>query len=229
MTKKQEDKLSMWTVANAVLSKHEAVWTKIKAFANAAALFRQIRLDIDPEADTQQSDKTGITQNKAQQRSDLIEECKQAALNIESYAINKKDFELEKRFQFTPTYFEKLRDNALPIAAHSIFNKAQALQKELNDYGVTPETLKELNEAILRYENINPAPQLASGNRKQATVNIAGKLKDGTVQLKLMDKMLGNFRKTNPGFVSAFKNARVVINTTIFQTDYPHIGNKIIQ
>jgi hypothetical protein len=212
MTKRQEDKLTMWTATNAVLNQYEAVWQGIKAFLNAATEFRKIRLEIDPEADMQQSNKTGITQDKAAWRKSVTEKCRQMALNIEAYAISNKNFSLQKQFEFTPTYFEKLRDNALPVVAHAIINKAIALKDALAEYGTTGENIKELSKAINRYENMSPAPKLASDRGKQATVNIAEKLEAGNTQLKLMDKLAGNFAGTHPEFVSAFRNARIVIN-----------------
>ncbi|KAA5536732.1 hypothetical protein F0919_03415 [Taibaiella lutea] len=214
MTKRQEDQLTMWTATNAVLKNYEEKWKSIAAFANAAHLFRKISLEVNAAISTQQQDNTGITQGKIAMRSNLTEQCRQMALNIESYAFNIKDFALEQQFHFTPTYFERLRDNALPVVAGAIFQKASDLKTQLSDYGVGDEELKELKTLIEKYKGMNPAPRLAKGEVKQATVNIADKINEGTEQLNLMDKLAGNFSKKSPEFVSSFRNARIVINRT---------------
>jgi hypothetical protein len=212
MTKRQEDQLTMWTATDAVLKNYGEKWKTIPAFANAAYLFREIRLKVSTDANTQQQDNTGITQGKVVMRNNLTEQCRQMSLNIKSYAHNTKDFALEKQFHFTPTYFEKLRDNAVPIVADAILEKALNLKKELNDYGVSDEELKELKTSLEKYKGMNPAPRLAKGEVKQATVNVSDKIKEGAEQLSLMDNLVGNFNKKSPEFVSAFRNARIVIN-----------------
>jgi hypothetical protein len=212
MTKRQEDQLTMWSATEAVLKTYEGQWSTIVAFANAADLFRIIRLEVSPEANTQQQDNTGITYAKTVERSNLTELCKQMALNIKSYAVNIKDFGLEKQFDFTPTYFERLRDNAIPIVADAILQKAVGIKEVLDDYGVGEDELNYLEASIKKYKGMNPAPRLVQGIVKQATVNITGKMNEGNAQLKQMDNMVGNFNKTLPEFVSAFRNARIVIN-----------------
>jgi hypothetical protein len=194
MTKRQEDQLTMWTATDAVLKNYEEKWKIIPAFANAAYLFRKIRLEVSTDANTQQQNNTGITQGKAVMRSNLIEQCKQMALNIKSYAHNTKDFALEKQFDFTLTYFERLRDNAIPVVAEAILEKAIDLKKELSDYGAGEEDLKELEISLEQYKKMNPAPRLAKGEVKQATVNISDKINEGTEQLQLMDNLAGNFQ-----------------------------------
>ncbi|KAA5534511.1 hypothetical protein F0919_07775 [Taibaiella lutea] len=214
MTKKQEDQLTMWSATEAVLLKHEGLWQSIPAFADAAAQFRRIRIEVNPEANTQHQDNTGITYAKTVERSNLTELCKQMALNIKSYAINIKDFGLEKQFEFTPSYFDKLRDNAIPVVADAIYDKATALLEVLGDYGVGNNEMEELQASIINYKSMNPAPRLVKGEVKQATVNLSEKIQEGTAQLKQMDNLAGNFNKRSPEFVSAFRNARIVINTS---------------
>ena len=91
MNRTQEDTLTMWTTTNAVLNKNTEIWSEAKAFANAVAIFRKIRLEIDPEANMQRTDIPGITEEKTQERIRLNALAKQMALNIEAYAFNKKD------------------------------------------------------------------------------------------------------------------------------------------
>jgi len=212
MTKHQEDQLTMWTATDAVLRAHEAQWQSIVAFANAVALFRQIREAVSPEASTQQQDNTGITLAKTVLKENLIEQCKQMALNIKSYAVNIQDFGLQKQFDFTPTYFERLRDNTVSVVANTIFEKGNMLRKALADYGTGKEELEALQLTLTKYKDMNAAPRLAKGAVKQATVNISDKMSEGSLQLSQMDNLVGNFNKKYPEFVSAFRNARIVIN-----------------
>jgi hypothetical protein len=212
MTKKQEDQLTMWSATDAVLGKYESTWTSILAFADAATKFRHVRAEINPEAKTQQRNNTGITQAKTVERSNLTELCKQMALTIKAYAVNSKDFGLEKQFDFTKSYFDKLRDNAIPVVADAIYGKAVELIAALTDYGVGQQELDELRIVLINYKSANPGPRLVKGEVKQATVNLSEKLHEGTVQLNQMDNLVGNFNKNYPEFVSAFRSARMVIN-----------------
>ena len=212
MNRTQEDTLTMWTTTNAVLNKNTEIWSEAKAFANAVAIFRKIRLEIDPEANMQRTDIPGITEEKTQERIRLNALAKQMALNIEAYAFNKKDIILQRQFTFATSYFNKLRDNTITSVANAIYDKAVKLGKELEDYGVGAKQLTNLQSAIKEYEVVNSGPREAMGEVKTATVSIAGKLKAGKAQLELMDKLVGNFAEDHPKFVALFINARVVIN-----------------
>ena len=211
MTDRQEDKITMWTTVNAVLENYPEVWSTLDGFANAANAFFIIREEIDPSASLQKSPNKGYTEAKHISGNDLISFSYQMALNIKSYAMNAKDFVLTKQYQYSLSDFNKFRDNELPTMVKDMVNKAKELDKALNAYGVTVAEIEELNNALKEYNVTNPAVAIAKGQSKQATVNIAKKLAEGTEQLELMDNLAGNFNKKNPEFVAAFRNARIVI------------------
>jgi hypothetical protein len=212
MTRSQENKLSMWTTTHALLGNNETIWKNLEAFAEAVDLFRQIRLGIDPHAGKQQSNDTGITEDKQRAIKEMTGLAMQLARNMEAYAIKTKNAALQKQFELPPSQFDRMRDNTLPILVKTILDKAKALSKELVPYGTTDATIDALKESLDQYGIKTPNPKLASNNRKEATGSIAQKIKDGEVQLKLMDNMVGNFKNDHPAFVVAYHDAREIIN-----------------
>ena len=212
MNAKQEDKLTMWTATHAVLSKNEDLTKTVKAFYDAFQHFRNIRLELQPDAEIQSSATTGVTIDKAALRDKAVKQAEQMASNIKAYAKKTKNNELKKQFTFSHTSFDRLRDNTFPVIIGNILSKAKKLEGALADYGVTVAKVAKLQETLDSYNGINPAPRLATGDRKQATVNIAAKIKEGEEELEQMDDLIGNFQEENPNFVASYRNARVVIS-----------------
>ena len=212
MTQRQEDILSMWNTTQAILMANETVWRSLNAFSTAADRFYAIHLEIDPNARIQQSAITGITLDKQALRRQLTAQVVQLAANMQAYAMVVQNNTLLDQVKFSPTHFDRLRDSMLPIMVRSLRETALVQGTALADYGITEATLTSLEQALEQYENMNAAPRVAIGTRKAAGTGIVQQIRQGNLQLELMDKLAGNFSTGHPEFVAAFLSARTVIH-----------------
>ncbi len=202
----------MWNTAETVLSANEEVWSSLNAFAAAAERFRNIHLEIDPNARIQKTATTGIALDKQLVRRRLTAQVAQLAANLQAFATVAQNNTLLDQVSFRPTHFDRLRDSMLPIVVRSLLEKARQYSAALPDYGVTGATVEQVELALKEYESMNTAPRVAIGTRKTARADIMQQLRDGNAQLELMDKLVGNFSAAHPDFVAAFRNARNVIH-----------------
>ena len=212
MTREQENILTMWTTVDQTLDLFKEVWTKLKAFDNAVNTFRDIRLELDPEAGKQKKKTNGITMDKHQQRMKVTKLGLQMAANIEAYARNIKDMSLQMEATFKPTHLNRLRDDEFPVTISNIIKRAKGLVAQLTDYGTTAKSIDLLQEALNKYNEWIAAPRIATATKKTATKNIAGGMEDGEEQLIIMDRLLGNMEESSPTFTNTFKSARMIIN-----------------
>lgn len=202
----------MWSTAEAVLAANEKVWTGLDAFAAAVQNFRDIRKQIDPRARSQKSATIGIALDKQAVRNELTVLVNQLAANLQAYAAVTHNNTLQEQVHFGPSHFTRLRDNMLPVIVRSLLEKAEAQEQALIGYGITAAGIDEIKNVLNQYETINTAPRLAIGDRKKATSDMALQIKEGNNQLEVLDKLAGNFADNAPGFVAAFRNARIIIH-----------------
>lgn len=211
MTQQQENVLSMWNTAEAVLMTNEAVWRNLMAFSAAADRFHTIHLELNPNARVQKAAITGITLDKQMLRRQLTDQVIQLAANMQVYATVEQNHTLRDQVSFRPTHFDRMRDSMLPIVVRSLLDTAQLHSAALTDYGVTEAKRTQVEQALSQYENMSTAPRVAIGARKTARSGIAQQIKEGNAQLELLDKLVGNFAADHPEFVAAFRSARLVI------------------
>lgn len=191
---------------------NETVWRNLNAFSDAADRFRNIHLELDPNARVQKAAITGIALDKQVLRSQLTAQVIQLAANLQVFATVAQNHTLREQVSFRPTHFDRLRDSMLPIVVRSLLETALVHSTALVDYGVTETKRAQVEQALSEYENMNAAPRVAIGTRKAARSGIAQQIKQGNAQLELMDKLVGNFDAEHPEFVAAFRSARTVIH-----------------
>jgi hypothetical protein len=214
MTQKQENALSTWAATDAVLAKYEPVWSALPGFAANVASFRRERQLLDPDAARQQQGTTGIGSGKRATKEELAAAATQMAGNIHVWADNHNHIELAERVDYAEKELSRQRDNVLPVTAANILKLGKEYRKDTNldTYGVNDASIKELEDLLGRYDGKNASTRVAKSEQKTATVNVAQHIAAGNHYLELLDKLIGNFLKGNPDFVSDYHNARILID-----------------
>lgn len=218
MTRRQENVITMWHAVDTVLSNYENAWVELPAMVRAVERFRSLRRELDPDAMVQKTGTVGITAEKQALRDRLNNAVSQLAANLQAYALEHDKKELLQEVRYFISDIIAMRDNILPIVARKLLENGSGLGEEITEYGVSEGTLQELNELLVQYLGYNSAPRLAIGSRKAATAGIGQKIKAGTMQLEIMDRLSGNVALKFPDFVAAFRNARKVIELGTHKT-----------
>lgn len=215
MTKRQENTLTMWAAVHTVLLREEQVWRPLEAFSKAADLFFRLQQALIPVVGLQLSGTHGITLDKKAVRSQLEEASVQLAANLEAFALTTGNNALKEEVHFTASSFSVMRDNILPVTVQKLLDKGAMYFNELTAYGVAEESLKELQQLLNHYLDYSAAPRVAIGKRKTARTDIAAQIEEGNNALEIMDKLAGNFNNTAPGFVAAFRSARMIVDVGV--------------
>ena len=82
----------------------------------------------------------------------------------------------------------------------------------LKGYGVTEAMLTKLGDAIKAYEKAIGSPRVAISERKTHTDAIPGELKKMRQGFAKLDRLVVMFEDDAPGFVSDYRNARVIVD-----------------
>ena len=202
----------MYTVTNAVLMDNEPVWNVLPGFVTAKNKFNLIWLDIDPDAAKQLAGTGTASDTKSSTRTLLTGFMLRMNGNMHAYAIATGNMALRSDTNISESTLDRLRDNTFLMTAKMTRELAITNAAGLTDYGVTDAFMAQFTQAIKDYSDGMPGPRKAISLRSTATKGIKEKIAACNEQLLIMDKLMENFRETNPQFVSDYFSARMIID-----------------
>jgi len=219
MNARQENKFSMYLLVKILLNTFNAIWAGIPGFVLAVNEFFGKLTDIDGDVQVQETKKTGITKNKKKAKKSLIDKALEVMGALQKIATDTNDDELYDDVNFTESQLSNTRDTILLERVAIIKTAATAHAAELLGEGIDAADLTEFNDRITLYAGIVSSPTQARSNKKIATANLKIHVKDtDTILKKKLDKLMLQFKDTNPDFYDAYKNDRIVIDLGIHHT-----------
>lgn len=213
MNAPQENKLSMYLTVKTVCDGAAAVWTPIPAFAtNYATFIAQVRL-IQQLAAAQASDRSGATRNKSDITETLADSVLAVAGALTAFATVQNDETLKSRVDFPRSSFLGLRDVEMAGTAELVLAEATSRLPLLADYGLTAAKLATFEDQIDAYAAIAEAPRSGIAGRKTITAQIAEEFQKADAVLKdVLDRLLQQFKTSNPSFYNDYTNARTIVD-----------------
>jgi RNA-binding protein YhbY len=108
--------------------------------------------------------------------------------------------------------FYRTSHNAALALVKQILDLAKQYAKQLGEYGIKEDKLKEIDKAINAFQTIIAKPMDTIGERKQKTTNLAQLFAalDSTFYDRL-DKLMVLFKQTAPDFYGEYRTARNII------------------
>jgi hypothetical protein len=196
-----------------VLDNNRPLWaTNTKFTANYTTLSENITA-IAGEQRKQESDKTGITQNKDTLRENLMEQVFAIASGLRSYAADISDKELEQRVKTSENNLARIAETRLTNISESIHTLGTEHLDTLSEYGITAPMLAALRTTIDEFKNVQPDTRLAINTGALATVQMQ-KLFTSTSNLlrRQLDTKMVLYKKNNRAFHDAYFQARNIID-----------------
>lgn len=211
MLDKQENKLSMYRVAEKLLDDNSIIWNGTPGFVISKGLFSGKIVAINTAAAQQQAIITGVSTDKNVLKLSLVDKAAPVAAAIIIYASQNNNNELLEAVNFTHTQLIKTRDDLLGGICQNIHTKATENLLALADFGITAGSLTALQAAITAYSVKVPAPGTAQLTKSTATFNLRKLFKETDVILKMqVDRFVLTFKSSNPDFYTAYQKARVI-------------------
>ena len=211
MNNKQRNKLTMYEAVAQALQENQATWKSIKAMDKAFTTLQQLLKDIRI-TDTQRSKTTkGATQSKNEQKDKMALLAATMASSAYAYAGEINDSRLKAMFNYSLSTISLMDDNNAVSLCRAIYEEAEKIKKELEDYDIKAADFKELKENIDVFNASIGGNTNIKSNRVSATKTLTT-LFDETDDLlrERMDKMLFRFKKDKPEFYQIYNNVRVI-------------------
>jgi hypothetical protein len=214
MKKNQEDTLNMLEATNSVLQTHNAVWTGNVPFSAAVTQFEAGIDAIENLRDQQDTDISGIAQDKENKRRALEEQTFTAGKILAFYASTVNNRELREKVNFTKSALINARDNELPGMSQQVHQEAVANAAAVLPFGLTAAMTTALGTALDDFVDYISKPRAAESETSAATEQLPVAFEATTTLLEeQLDAGMELYRVSDPDFYAQYHNARIIVNS----------------
>jgi hypothetical protein len=212
MNQKQQNRLSMMKAVRDTNQAAKETWEGMKPYKKANDDLNAKITEIDQAAEDQQLSSTGITQDKQAWAEAAVDKVLNIAKNGRVYALEVKNLDLHEQLDVSEFYLLNLPDNEQNAALKAVLTAINPFVNNLADYMITAAVMDEAQAAVAQSEEVLAKPRTAITAHSTVTASVNTLLTEATRILERMDDLIHNFEKTNPAFVSNYKNARMIID-----------------
>jgi hypothetical protein len=211
MRLKQSNKLVMYDSIARYLRENSATVNTIPKFTQALTKFEAAIEAIRTKEDERQVSTKGKTEAKYNAEEDLINAILKIASGLFPYAINTNNTELRELADVNYSGLDRLKDVDLIAKGNQIHASAGTLITELADYGLTPDDLTLLKEAIDNYRDTTTYRDASVAQRKGASVSLKDLFNNADDILELeVDRFAAQLKISYPDFYNGYSGARII-------------------
>lgn len=219
MTAYQKAKVTMFKTIVEYCDENTAIISSVAAFVNALTNAKAKLVLLDDNEQLNAVPITGIAADKSDRRKNVIDYGFDIAGMLFAFADAEKNNTLKDEVSFTMSDFKRMRDNDLVNVCRAIHARAVENVDTAKDFGINAALLTEFAAAIDDYEAAMPKPRTAIGKRKTQKANVVELIAEiEDILEKQMDKLMTNFRKSNPDFYETYFNLREIIDPSTTHT-----------
>lgn len=215
MNKSQINKFRMYEAVDLGFASHSELIQKFDELISARQRLQAGLQVIGQNRQVQEVDRTGLTKNKVQLRSELVNLILQFSAAIKAYATVIKNLDLKTRANYNPSELKTVSDPVLADIGLLLKDLATPYSKELLKYFIGEAEFTELDRLLVEFKTSIPKSRAAGNVSKTSTKNIGG-------IFEAMDKLLREeidvlmlpFQFKESDFYNIYKNARSIVNYT---------------
>ncbi|MFA6596933.1 MAG: hypothetical protein WCS69_04355 [Ignavibacteriaceae bacterium] len=178
----------------------------ISAFSDVIAINKEIDLN---EKVVQEGTK-GKVVSRDDSQSELIKIALVCAGAIYGYAAAENDLELLTFADVSSSTFKKMRDAEIPLKVEKILDKGDELGAALIPFGLSEEKRTTGRASLDDYMEKFGSVNTGKGNKKSAAESSKKLLVKVDQKLKVLDKLMLNFKEEKPDLYSRYSMARII-------------------
>jgi hypothetical protein len=216
MNKHQENKLSMYKTTRQALQNNTSVWEKVPAIVTTFKEFETSIEEIENLLKKQSIDLTGITQTKEERLSILADAAMAIAGPLHAFASQMSNSSLMQKVNIFRSDILDARDSTVIELVQIIADTAKENLTSLADFGINQASITDLQEKVDDFNAITSAPRISVTERKVITIELEKGLEETADLLnERLDKLIEQFKTTEPTFYDQYQNARIIVDSGI--------------
>ena len=226
MTKREENKLTMYKAVLGMLNNNKAKTETVPAFAAVEDQFFKAVEEIEFRHGKHQTVAKGAAQQKSVDEDELVDGIVTLGSLLYVLAVQKGDRTLQEAAKVTESALKQMRDAELLSRARTVFEKAEALKGELTNYGIDEAKLSAIKTQIDKYAAALEGTEAVAAEKtatRQAqsvfpyclynvTVRALSQAYDQAdhVLYDMIDPLMEIFRSSDSYFYNQYFSARVI-------------------
>jgi hypothetical protein len=211
MTGRQKSKLDMFQSIESVCSQYRHVWNQLPAFREAFGCFQKQLQSLTVLAHTQRRHTGGAAQDKVNARERLCVLAFEVSAAIRAATSASGGTKAATKLDFSLTQLRIGKDQLCLERCRQILVAAQNGPRDLETFGVTPQRLRDLSEALEAFTSA------AEHTRTLRTANksVTGQLPAGfraveQILYNQLDNLMPQFQSSAPRFYNQYQENRVM-------------------
>lgn len=211
MNAKQENRFNMYLVVKAFFVTNLVLLTTLPNFQVLYNAFLEFIDAISNYSGQQSLNNGGVTKTKLAVRLNLLMLAGNISSRLSAFALFTNNKILQSEIHFSKSKLKSGSDAKINGWSEIIYNRADANLAQLEDYGVTADTLEGLRDAIDSFVGFMPRPKVGKDNLKEATYKLGENFKDAEHTLAQIDALVFMLELSNPDIFNGYRQARKIL------------------
>ncbi len=212
MTQRQLSIYKMLRVLRMFFDRYIDTIQPIPHFTEISVALDTLVVGIDAASVKQISNQHGAGANKRLLKANLVRQCVHVAVKLTAYAALSNDEPLRYKIKTTPTELGRMREEELTAFGGILHDQGIQYLDRAFAYGLTPQNLSDLKEALRAFEEAVTEPRMARIAWKVATGNMADLFREVDEQLEKADLLMSILQFNEPEVYAAYKVARMLVD-----------------
>ena len=213
MTDRQRDKLNMYVLVKDFLPSITTITSRWAIFATLYTEFIEIVAQIFTISGQQQDDYTGITQQKRQIHSKLVDKIEDLSVKGKAYAVVNEDVAFLNLIKFTKGVLQRMADADLVKTAETFHTNMLPKLADLADYDLVQADLDELLTLKNDFLAIYTQPRGKIKETRMLTSTLDKFFGQADKLLLKMDALVQSVQKKEPDIVEEYLKKRTISRT----------------
>jgi len=214
MNAKQESTVNMFDRTNVLLISNAAVLSLLPDYMKNYNIFNSGLGEIQVFSKEQMFDKSGLVKNKEQHKQELVIQALDVSKKLQTFARFTNNQLLLSEITYSESDLKYVSNLKLKNSSQGIYDRALANVADLENYGITSETLATFITSFNVFIESIPKASIDKAASKENTAQLATSIKSTIHALKKIDAAIEIIRLKEPKFYNAYKNLRKIIGTS---------------
>jgi predicted peroxiredoxin len=211
MTKREENKLTMYKAVSGMLKNNKAKTETVPAFKTVEEQFTQAVENIEIKHGKHQSVAKGAAQQKGVDEDELVDGIVTLGSLLYVLAVQKGDRTLQEAAKVTESQLKQMRDAELLSRARTVFEKAEANKSELTNYGIDEAKLSAIKTQIDKYAGALEGTEAVAAEKTATRQSLSRAFDQADhVLYNMIDPLMEIFRSSDSDIYNQYFSARVI-------------------
>ena len=228
MTRPQKIKLNMYLSLRNLRNLYADIIKKIAKFDASFDVLQSNIDQIQQVSEQQGINKTGLTIDKNKLKVKLIALTLKYASKVAIYAKLNNNETLLKEVKLKESDLDKISGVILRDKAQVIYSRVEANIGNLEEQGITSDTQKQFQNAIIDFNKALSTPRTGIAERRMATQKLPLLFDAADAAIEIMDLAAESAKDEQPDFFNAYKTSRTLVDMNTGKIKFKGIAVELL-